>query len=670
MDRPAARLDGGMCLFVAARPAPLPGEKLCRSHGAAETQQRIKGLGISSFSQKGSCLSCFAFCGRPGRENAHAAGRKVPGQMKRKTDPGRGGGQKTIKRPSLKKQLMAMFLCIIVPVGAVLALLLFYAADYSRSRLAHTMASNLQMFTSTLEKQMLSAEAYILNLSLNDATFRNLSEENDQVQAYLDIYEISQGFPALMAANDTLMGVVLVDSSCNLFYGRYGTVYGDPGQQREEKMALVRDLTRMGLYNSINTTQWYLEEIGGRLYLLRSVVSQKSILTTAIDLRMVFEDLLRDYGLDGQVIVYGENGLLVGDAEEGMMDKIRWRNQDYGMMKSEDGLKLVVKYSVDAMDIYYLTPYNRSGVAMSNYEILLTLASFFVLMTVPFLMFYMRQEIFRPMGALVNTMNRISMGDLSARPDMDYRNAEFTQVHETFNRMIDQITQLKIDRYEKEIEARRNEMTALKLQIRPHFVLNCLKSVYGMVQTGSRDDAQQLILLLSRYLRYILSFTTNTIALKSEIEQCYNYVDLCNIGQTDQVRLVCSVDKALEDLPIPQVSLLTLVENSIKHGKVIGQPLQIAITARKLQAGEHQVANLTVSDNGSGFSEEDIRQLNQELPREKEGSHVGLHNVIRRLQLLYGEKSAFAFTNKQAGARVELFLPLDDALHKKGEARP
>lgn len=48
-------------------------------------------------------------------------------------------------------------------------------------------------------------------------------------------------------------------------------------------------------------------------------------------------------------------------------------------------------------------------------------------------------------------------------------------------------------------------MTALKLQIRPHFVLNCLKSVYAMVQTGSREDAQQLILLLSRYLRYILS---------------------------------------------------------------------------------------------------------------------------------------------------------------------
>lgn len=583
---------------------------------------------------------------------------------------GQEPGEKRMKRPSLKRQLIAMFLCIMIPVSLIFALLLFYAADYSRSRLAHTIASNLQMFTSTLEKQMLSAETYILNLSLNDATFRNLSEENDPIQAYLDIYEIGQGFPALMAANDTLMGVVLVDSSCNLYYGSYGTVYGDPVEQIKQEIAIEQYLTQIGRFNSINTREWYMEEIGGRLYLLRSVVSQKSILTTTIDLRMVFEELLQDYGLDGQIVIYGEEGLLLGDAEPGMMEKIRWEDQDYGIMKSEDGLKMVVKYSLDAMDIYYLTPYNRSGMAVSNYEIILTLASFFVIMTIPFLLFYMKQEIFKPMSTLVQIMDQISMGDLSARPDIDYRNAEFTQVQETFNHMIDQITQLKIDQYEKEIEARRNEMTALKLQIRPHFVLNCLKSVYALVQTGSRDDAQQLILLLSRYLRYILSFTSNTIVLKSEIEQCYNYVDLCNIGQTDQVSLICSVDQSLEDMPIPQVSLLTLVENSIKHAKVIGRPLQITITARRLQTEKSWVANLTVSDNGCGFSEEDLCQLNQNLPQEKGGRHVGLHNVIRRLQLLYGKESAFAFTNKKAGARIELFLPLGDSLHEKEETMP
>lgn len=53
-----------------------------------------------------------------------------------------------------------------------------------------------------------------------------------------------------------------------------------------------------------------------------------------------------------------------------------------------------------------------------------------------------------------------------------------------------------------------------------------------MVQTGSREDAQQLILLLSRYLRYILSFTATTTPLHTEIEQCCNYAELPAWGRT------------------------------------------------------------------------------------------------------------------------------------------
>lgn len=93
-------------------------------------------------------------------------------------------------------------------------------------------------------------------------------------------------------------------------------------------------------------------------------------------------------------------------------------------------------------------------------------------------------------------------------------------------------------------------MTALKLQIRPHFVLNCLKSVYAMVQTGSREDAQQLILLLSRYLRYILSFTATTTPLHTEIEQCCNYAELSSVGQNDPVEVVCEIDPELSELAL------------------------------------------------------------------------------------------------------------------------
>ena len=461
-----------------------------------------------------------------------------------------------------------IFLGIAIPIGILLGLLLFFSGLYNRNRLAAAASGGLDMFTTNFENQLDSVENYLLNLSLNDATFRSLSEQTDRTRAYLDAYEIAQGLPAVLAANDVLMGVVLRSGSGNLYVGRYGAT----AQQLKQKLNLEAYLGQPGQTNKMMTKGWYLRTIGQRLYLLRY--------GAAVVFWLVFEELVKDYGLDGRVIVMNDSGnVLVGDANL-LPTKMEWNSAGYCMTKVGRDSRLVVRKQVKALTVLYLVPYQHFGVDFAPYQILLVMGAVFVLLAIPFLLFYMKQEIFAPMTALVSTMDRIGRGELSVRSSVDYRNAEFTQVNETFNRMIDQITQLKIDGYEKELEARRNEMTALKLQIRPHFVLNCLKSVYAMVQTGSREDAQQLILLLSRYLRYILSFTATTTPLHTEIEQCCNYAELSSVGQNDPVEVVCEIDPELSELPLPPVSLLTLVENSVKHGKMIGKTLKINCVAK------------------------------------------------------------------------------------------
>lgn len=106
-----------------------------------------------------------------------------------------------------------IFLGIAIPIGILLGLLLFFSGLYNRNRLAAAASGGLDMFTTNFENQLDSVENYLLNLSLNDATFRSLSEQTDRTRAYLDAYEIAQGFPAVLAANDVLMGVVLRSGS-------------------------------------------------------------------------------------------------------------------------------------------------------------------------------------------------------------------------------------------------------------------------------------------------------------------------------------------------------------------------------------------------------------------------------------------------------------------------
>lgn len=177
-----------------------------------------------------------------------------------------------MERPSLRRQLVMIFLGIAIPIGILLGLLLFFSGLYSRNRLAAAASGGLDMFTTNFENQLDSVENYLLNLSLNDATFRSLSEQTDRTRAYLDAYEIAQGFPAVLAANDTLMGVVLRSGSGNLYVGRYGAA----AQQLKQKLNLEAYLGQPGQTNKMMTKGWYLRTIGQRLYLLRSVFYQKA----------------------------------------------------------------------------------------------------------------------------------------------------------------------------------------------------------------------------------------------------------------------------------------------------------------------------------------------------------------------------------------------------------
>ena len=148
-------------------------------------------------------------------------------------------------------------------------------------------------------------------------------------------------------------------------------------------------------------------------------------------------------------------------------------------------------------------------------------------------------------------------------------------------------------------------------------------------------------------------------ALGKELELCQNYLELSSVGQVRPAQCNVELDPRIKDLPVPPVSLLTLVENCAKHGVRGDTSLVVTITARQLEMEQGTLADITVGDNGPGFSAAQIEQLNRHLPKEENEEHVGLANVMRRLQLLYGKEMAAAFTNgRDGGARIEIFLPL------------
>lgn len=232
--------------------------------------------------------------------------------------------------------------------------------------------------------------------------------------------------------------------------------------------------------------------------------------------------------------------------------------------------------------------------------------------------------------------------------------------------LLTQITKLKLESYEKELEIRDAQLQYLRAQIRPHFYLNCLKNLYAMAGTEVPEQMQESILMLSKYMRYIFADQDHFTLLQNELESCQNYVGSfasINTGFAPECRV--DVDDKLMTLEIPPVSLLTLVENAVKYSLREDASFQLLITANILSAGaEGDMVNITVRDNGPGFPQEMLAQLNRLKPDSETDTHVGIRNVMRRFVVLYGDRFQIGFFNGGAhevycGARIELFFPLN-----------
>lgn len=79
--------------------------------------------------------------------------------------------------------------------------------------------------------------------------------------------------------------------------------------------------------------------------------------------------------------------------------------------------------------------------------------------------------------------------------------------------------------------------------------------------------------------------------------------------------------------------------------------------------------DLAVQDNGPGFSEEVLREINGPFRDVYAEHHVGLNNVKRRMNLIYGDQVVYAFFNANPGCVSEILIPIArEDLEREGKA--
>jgi tetratricopeptide (TPR) repeat protein len=113
------------------------------------------------------------------------------------------------------------------------------------------------------------------------------------------------------------------------------------------------------------------------------------------------------------------------------------------------------------------------------------------------------------------------------------------------------------------------ELRALRAQINPHFLFNCMNSINWMILDGENEAASQYLAKFSKLMRQILENAESArVSLKSELSLLESYIQLEVLRLKDRINYVIEVDPALDpdEKYLPSMILQPFVENAIWHG--------------------------------------------------------------------------------------------------------
>lgn len=214
----------------------------------------------------------------------------------------------------------------------------------------------------------------------------------------------------------------------------------------------------------------------------------------------------------------------------------------------------------------------------------------------------------------------------------------------TAYRMIKDRTKADRIAREKETENLKTELSLLRSQASPHFMFNVLNNMVAMARKKS-ELLEPSLLKFSSLMRYMLyEADEDKVLLEKEIEYLHSYIDLQQQRFGKNVQVKTDIDKADGNYEIEPMLLIPFVENAFKHGTGM---IENAIIDVQLKA-ENGVLNFNVQNKFDPASTE-IRDKT---------SGIGLTNVKRRLNLLYGNKHKLSISQKDNWFTVSLQLNL------------
>lgn len=561
------------------------------------------------------------------------------------------------KRNRKKKaeKLRTLGLKVIVPVFPVLfALLLCLIVGMRETR---KLAEQYTEDTAGLYVEQINRDIFQINNELIQVLGKGIINEIPDTLAAADedyyslLKDIREQNRLLKIRYREVQNFFVYAQEADVLIGDEGTVFSQ--SQIEGFWKELRNFSRKAADTNSGVTTWDCLVTEEGTYIIGWYAKAGKVMGCVMNAETIFS-LLKEMTQRYEVVPFMERK----DGEILYPEKLENREK-LEEMKGNTNAASYYEYqlgTVGKICLYVLPDGGILETVLEMQTVLVVLISALFVMCILFVVRYY-QHLMAPLKTFVEGISNMEEEQM-LNEDGKNNVLELEVVSDRFRGLLRKIQSLKIAIYEKELSEKKAELEYMQEQIRPHFFLNCLSLIHGMADKSGEKDIVYITKVLSEYIRYNYQESGKERRLQDEIEHVKKYMEIQKLRYGEEAfRFEVIQEEVGEEVTIPALVLQTLVENAVVHGVNLDHLVEISLYVTMENYNGEEYLYVCVSDTGRGFSEEVLKALAEDIPIVYGGrKHIGLQNVRRRLELLYGQKAELSVQNmgEHCGAVVEV----------------
>ncbi|MRN54417.1 sensor histidine kinase [Paenibacillus monticola] len=510
------------------------------------------------------------------------------------------------------------------------------------------------------------------SLSNNFEMIRLLNETTDEpAVAYINEQTITNIIGAIFYSRDDLIGIHVISDKGKIYnYGNYLNVM-DPNYKTEEWYRQIQassgKMVWLGVYKHSLIDQVEDSPVfafGRQIYDLNEhkpigIVLYETNPQPVLD---ALDNL--KIGEHSQVYLMSPDGRFVSSSTDPAPDLKTLpslQNSSNVVVKQEKGRLIVAsKLSFSGWWVLSITPNRDLNVELVEMKRYLLIVISILIIVSTLIASIVSKTISSPLKKLIREMKQVEIGNFRGMVNVSSYQ-EINILVASFNRMVNRIEEL-IERVKLSSVSEKNaELHALQSQVNPHFLYNTLDMIYWMLDEEGNEQLGELVLSLSSMFRYSSQWEDGVeVTLREELEQIGHYLKIISIRLEGRVQIVMDIDERFLNIRIPKMTVQPVIENAVKHGlESLGRQGILKLYTQE----EGSSLKIIVEDNGVGMDEEQLNHMLDSLygqsPKESGKNGIGLQNLHRRLQHMFGESYGLQIQSFPGeGTQVAIVLPI------------